>query len=334
MIRIGILIPNQAQLLDVAGPLDVFREAVVQSAGAARYALTTIAAAPSREVVASGLRLVADRSINEPPPRLDTVIVAGGPSLSNGVADPAAVEWLREQAGRVRRVASVCSGAFLLAEAGVLDDRRATTHWEHARDLERRYPRIRLEPDQIFVCDGPVCTSAGVTAGIDLALALVEADFDRELALQVARRLVVFLKRPGGQSQFSTHLAAQLAGQTAVGRVQAWALDHLDEDLSVARLAASANMSLRSFARAFKAETGATPADFVEAARVEAASRWLQDGDEPLKTIARRTGFRNVTALRRAFARKLGVTPPAYRQRFRSGDRKRPPPTPAPRGTD
>jgi transcriptional regulator GlxA family with amidase domain len=320
-LQIGILVPPEAQLLDVAGPLDVFREAVVQSGGRARYRPRIIAVTHDRQVRASGVPLVADISIFDPPPRLDTVIVAGTPKLRPALDNPDLMEWLRRQARSSRRIGSVCTGAFILGEAGVLRGRRVTTHWEHAASLAARFPEVDVQSDQIFVCDGPIWTSAGVTAGIDLALALVEADHGRDLALQISRHLVVFLKRPGGQAQFSAHLAAQVSEASPVGRVQTWLLDHLNEDLRVERLAREAAMSLRSFARAFLAETGATPADFVERARVEAACRRIEDSDDPPKAVARHVGFSGAVALRRAFIRRLGVSPRAYRERFTGSNR-------------
>jgi transcriptional regulator GlxA family with amidase domain len=215
-------------------------------------------------------------------------------------------------------VASVCSGSFLLAEAGLLDGRRATTHWVACATLAERYPEVEVDPLPIFVRDGNVTTSAGVTAGMDLALAFVEEDLGRELALQVARQLVLFLKRPGGQAQFSSQLAAQLAERAPLRELQVWIADHLDEDLSVPALAARAHMSERHFARAFRAGTGMTPAAFVEAARVERARIALESGDTPVEVVARTAGFGTVETMRRAFRRRLGVAPADYRSRFRS----------------
>jgi transcriptional regulator GlxA family with amidase domain len=215
----------------------------------------------------------------------------------------------------------VCTGTFLLAEAGLLDGRRVTTHWGWCRHLAREFPTLTVESEPIFVQDGDVYTSAGVTAGIDLCLALVEADHGRELALSVARQLVVFLKRPGGQAQFSSHLSAQLAERDAVAEVQTWIADHLDEDLSVARLAARAAMSPRHFARVFRAETGVTPARFVERARVEQARTRLEQSSVGVEEIAHACGFGTPETMRRAFLRALWVAPSEYRQRFRAAAR-------------
>jgi transcriptional regulator GlxA family with amidase domain len=230
------------------------------------------------------------------------------------------VATVRATAARARRVASVCTGTFLLAEAGLLHGKQVTTHWGRCRRLQRRYPDLTVDPDPIFVRDGDVYTSAGVTAGIDLCLALVEADHGRERALWVARQLVVFLKRPGGQAQFSSHLSAQLAERDAVAEVQTWVADHLDEDLSVARLAERAAMSPRHFARVFRAETGVTPARYVERARVEQARTRLEESNQGIEEIAYACGFGTAETMRRAFLRALRVGPSEYRQRFRAAN--------------
>src|SRR3954471_6011878 len=220
-------------------------------------------------------------------------------------------------ARRARGTTSICAGAYLLAAAGLLDGRRATTHWNYCAVLAQRYPEVEFDPDPVFVRDGNVWTSAGVTAGIDLALALVEEDLGAEVALAVARLLVVFFKRPGGQSQFSGALSVQQASRPALRELQAWIAGHLDEDLSVAALAERANLSERSFARAFRAEVGQTPAVYVEGLRVERARALLEDGAQSLDTVARAAGFSSPEVLRRAFHRRVGVSPAAYRERFR-----------------
>jgi transcriptional regulator GlxA family with amidase domain len=218
----------------------------------------------------------------------------------------------------VRRLAAVCTGTFLLAEAGLLDGRRATTHWRACEQLARRYPTITVERDPIFVRDGNVHTSAGVTAGMDLALALVEADHGRALALRVARELVMFLQRPGGQSQFSTQLAVQTADREPLRELQARIADHLADDLSVPALAAQVAMSERNFARMFTREVGLTPARFVERARVEGARRRLEESADSTDMVAAQSGFASAEVMRRSFVRLLGVPPSAYRGRFRS----------------
>jgi transcriptional regulator GlxA family with amidase domain len=228
----------------------------------------------------------------------------------------ALIRLLRAAAGRSRRVASVCTGAFLLARAGLLDGRRATTHWNSCGELARRYPAVHVESDPIFVRDGDVYTSAGVTAGIDLALALVDEDLGPKLARDVARWLVLFLRRPGGQSQFSAALAGQQAEREPLRDLQGWVMDHLDEDLTVPALAERVFMSPRNFARAFKREVGMTPAVYVETVRVERARTLLETGGEGVEQVARRCGFGTVETMRRVFRRRLGVSPGDYRQRF------------------
>ncbi len=264
----------------------------------------------------SGLRLVADRAYAEARDGIDTLIVGGG-DVAPAASDPRLRAWLQAIRPGVRRLASVCSGAFILAEAGMLDGRRATTHWLAVRLFRRLYPQIELDADAIFVRDGSIYTSAGVTAGIDMALALVEEDLGRALALDVARRLVVFLKRPGGQSQFSAHLAAQAIEAKALRGLTAWIVDHLGEDLSNERLAAHVGMSPRNFARVFRRESGCTPGKFVERARVDAARRLLEDGDHGLEAVALRCGFGSGEQMRRTFVRHVGVVPIDYRRRFR-----------------
>jgi transcriptional regulator GlxA family with amidase domain len=252
-----------------------------------------------------------------PPARaaLDTLLVAGGPGVHAAAADAVVLQWLRRRAKRARRIASVCTGAFLLAAAGLLTGRRAATHWMHCAELARRYPDVRVEPDPIFVRDGAVWTSAGVTAAIDLALALVEADVGRTLALAVARHLVMFLKRPGGQAQFSAALSLQGA-EDRFGVLHSWMAGRLADDLSLPALARKVGMSERSFSRHYVEATGITPARAVERLRVEAARHLLSDTRLPVKRIAARCGFGSEETLRRSFVRLLAATPQNYRARF------------------
>jgi transcriptional regulator GlxA family with amidase domain len=317
--RVWLLAFADAQVLDVTGPWEVF--AIANRLGnprAPRYALTLVAPAAGPFATSGGLSLVADQSLAEASGSPDTLIVAGGLGTRPPARDPRLVAWIRRTARRARRVASVCSGAFLLAEAGVLDGRRAVTHWAMCDALQRRFPAVRVERDPIFLRDGPVFTSAGVTAGMDLALALVEDDLGREIALAVARQLVLFLRRPGNQAQFSAQLSAQLAQRDDVRDVQRWIADHPESDLSVAALAPRAHMSERSFARWFAHQVGVTPGRYVEQVRVEAARRVLEESDDSIVLVARACGFGTAETMRRSFLRALRVGPTEYRRRFRS----------------
>lgn len=313
--RVEILAFRDVQLLDAAGPLQVFATANdLAGPGPAPYALHVVAAGGGQLRSSAGLGLAMEPLPSADQP-VDTLVVAGGRGVAGAVAGglPA---WVAARVPRARRVASVCTGAFLLGAAGLLDGRRAVTHWTRCSELARRHPEARVEPDPIFIRDGAVWTSAGVTAGIDLALALVEADLGRDAALAVARHLVVFLKRPGGQSQFSTVLALQSGGTRFEG-LHAWIADHLSEDLTVPRLAEAAGMSPRGFARHYRAATGLTPARALERQRVEAARRLLAETALPLKRVAERCGFGSEETLRRSFLRHVAVAPASYRQRFR-----------------
>ena len=319
MRRIWILAFPDAQLLDVAGPWEVF--ALANRAGdprAPRYAVSLVAPSAGAVTTSGGLALVAQRTLAQATGPVDTLIVAGGIGTRPAVRDVRVVRWIRRTARRARRVASVCTGAFLLAEAGVLDGRRVTTHWAMCDALQRRFPAVRVERDPIFVRDGHVFTSAGITAGIDLALELVEADYGRDVALTVARWLVMFLRRPGGQSQFSAQLAAQVAERDGLRDVQGWIAEHPESELSVAALARRAHMSARNFARAFRRETGVTPAAYVEAQRVEAARRLLETTARSVADVATACGFARVETLHRAFRRVLNIAPAQYRRHFRT----------------
>ena len=304
------------QPLDVVGPAEVF--GAVARLGRGAYTVEVVAR--ERHELASrtgGYAIVPTATTEECRGPLDTLLVAGGLGVREAERDEALVAWIARAAGRARRVGSVCTGAFLLAAAGLLDGRRATTHWASTAELARRYPAVTVDPEPIFVRDGSVWTSAGVTAGMDLALALVEDDLGAEVAREVARWMVVFLQRPGGQAQFSSHLAPPAAERPTLRELQAWMADHLAEDLRVEVLAARTCMSTRNFARAFRRETGVTPGAYVEAMRVEAARQRLEASGEPIDAIAARAGFGTPETMRRAFARQLGVAPAQYRARFR-----------------
>jgi transcriptional regulator GlxA family with amidase domain len=306
--------------LETGGPGEVFAEAMAQAPGRVEYRTRVVAADPGPIACASGLRILPDRTIFDPDEPIDTLIVAGPRSVPRPLTNPALLAWLRRRTPTIRRFGSMGTGAFLLGEAGLLDGRRVTTHWQYAADLVTACPLAIVEKDHIFVRDGALFSSAGATTGIDLALALVEEDHGRKLALAVARHLVMFLKRPGGQSQFSVHLAAQIASRSPIEQSQEWIRDNPASDLSISRLASQAGMSNRNFARVFHKEAGMTPADFVEATRVDAARRSLEETTTPLQTIAKSSGFAGTDAMRRVFLRHLGVGPGVYRQRFRSSE--------------
>jgi len=316
---VEVLAYPDVQLLDVTGPLQVFASAndFTSRAGEAQpYAIRLVAPSGLSVYASAGVALVA-----EPLPpveaSVDTLIVAGGEGVDTAALNAVLMDWLRERTKRARRTAAICTGAFLLAACGVLDGRRATTHWLHCAELARRYPAVHVESDPIFVRDDSVWTSAGVTAGIDLALALVEEDLGRTMALAVARYLVVFLKRPGGQAQFSEALSLQ-AAEDQFGALHDWVSKHLAEDLSLPVLAAQAGMSERSFSRHYAESTGLTPARAVERLRVEGARRLLLDTRLPVKRISQRCGFGSEETMRRSFLRLLSATPQDYRARFRS----------------
>lgn len=314
-LTIVLAIPPYAQPLDVSGPLAAFREANRQ-AHAALYDVRVMSTVKSKLIDIDGMAISAHATIYGADVPMDTLLVAGTYAYEQAFDMEDLQQWLQRQAPTCRRYGSVCTGAFFLGVAGLIDGVRVTTHWQQADELTKRFPKADVYADSIYVQDGPVCTSAGVTAGIDLSLKLIEDDYGRDLALKVARRLVVFLRRPGGQSQFSAHLAAQTSDSRPIQAVQQWVLDNLSANLSVPRLAGQAAMSVRNFSRVFHDETGSTPADFVERVRVDAAKRLLEDSDKALQRIAMDCGFTNVDLMRRAFIRRLGINPSDYRSRF------------------
>ncbi len=312
---IGILALPGVQLLDVAGPLDVFAEANVQS-GRTAYVPSVIATAKGPVISSSGLRVLPDQVLDfGKSAAFDTLLVAGAPHLAALAVDPVVLAWLRANARRSRRFGSVCSGAMVLAAAGLLDDRRITTHWAVADELASRFPKVRVETDALFVRDGPLRTAAGVTAGLDMALSLVEEDLGREIAKDVASQLVMFFKRPGGQLQFSRRGEANPTGRSALQAVQRWVIAHPAADASLAALSARAGLSSRHFARVFRQELGSTPSAWVEAVRIDGARELLEAGERP-KQAAAACGFGDIDTFRRAFQRRVGVTPAEYRRRF------------------
>jgi len=311
MRRVVFVVYPGITALDLVGPHEVL-------GAAGDYDLHIVATRPGPVATTRGPELVAPRALGQLRGAIDTLIVVGGEGAGRAAADPALVNGVRAAAARSRRVASVCTGAFVLAAAGVLDGKRATTHWNSCERLAHSYPQVSVDTDSIYVRDGNVWTSAGVTAGMDLALALVADDHGREVALRVARQLVMYVHRPGGQSQFSAQLDAQAAGRDPIREVQALIGEHPEHDHAVERLAACANMSARHFARVFRTEVGVTPAVYVERVRVESARRLLETTACSLDEIAIATGFGTVDTFRRAFVRRVGVSPGAYRERFRS----------------
>ncbi len=314
--RIVIAAFDDAQSLDFVGPLEVFETAERLSPG--RY--TTELRAPSKQPFAShsGLKVTPDGSLSACRGPVDTVVVAGGVGVDAAIEDPRFLAAVRSVGARSRRTASVCTGAFVLAAAGLLDGRRVTTHWAGAELLAGRFPSLKVEPDRIYVRDGSVWTSAGVTAGMDLALALVEDDLGREAALEVARWLVMYAQRSGSQAQFSEPLAAQLAEREPIREAQERVVADPSRPHTVEMLADAAGMTVRSFARAFKREVGITPAAYVETVRVDRARQLLETSTTDTATVAERCGFGTVETFRRAFRRRLGVSPGAYRDRFRA----------------
>jgi transcriptional regulator GlxA family with amidase domain len=320
--HVAILVYPGVQSLDVTGPLEVFAGAqkLIESTGRDErsYEIRTLSrdGAPLR--TSSGLTITPDARLCDAPVDIDTLIVPGGPGARQAAADRVLREWISKAASTATRTAAVCTGAFLLADAGLLAGRRATTHWAAAEALARLHPEVHVDPDPIFLRDGHIWTSAGVTAGMDLALALVEEDLDRDVALVIARQLVLFLRRPGKQSQFSATLAAQQPQREPLREVQRFVVEDVAGEHSVEAMAARAHMSPRHFARAFRAETGVTPARYVERVRLEAARRILEDTADSIAVVARACGFGTAETMRRVFLRQLEVGPAEYRRRFRS----------------
>ncbi|MEQ8266647.1 MAG: GlxA family transcriptional regulator [Parvibaculum sp.] len=323
--RVMMLVYDAAQVLDIAGPIQLLSTAVILPGGAPAYDIELVAEERGPVSTTSGLVLRVDRSIEDVSAAelagLDTLMVTGGQGSRAAMEDERLLAFVRRAALPARRVVSICTGAVILAAAGLLDGRRATTHWAYAPTMRRRFPSVTVEEDAIYVRDGKFWTSAGVTAGMDLALALIEEDTGREMALTLARQHVMYLMRPGGQSQFSAQLAAQHVEDERLARICAFVVENPRADLSVPALAARAAMSERSFARHFVAETGFTPAQFVERARLDEACRRLADGDHSLDAVSADAGFGAAERMRRAFIRHLGVTPGRYRERFRTARR-------------
>jgi transcriptional regulator GlxA family with amidase domain len=311
------------EILDLVGPFQVFARAAEMfrkehPGSPPIYSVEVITSSPQTSFVTNcGLRITAHNTFRRVRGEIDTLLVAGGSAIEQDEINSDVVRWLRKIAGRVRRIGSVCTGAMLLARAGLLDGRRATTHWNWCHVLIKRAPRTDVDPNPIFIRDENVYTSAGVTAGMDLALALVEEDYGSRLALQVARNLVLYLRRPGGQSQFSAALSLQLTDRKPLRELESWVLDNLNKPLTVPVLAQRVAMSPRNFARVFTKEMKTTPAKFVERLRVEAARRRLEESHNSMETISSECGFGNVNSMRNVFQRTLKIAPGQYRHHFR-----------------
>jgi transcriptional regulator GlxA family with amidase domain len=314
--RIVILAFPGVQPLDVIGPTEVFTGADRLSGGGA-YEVEVVAQTAEPITARTGAYgLVPKTTTARCRGPIDTLMVGGGFGVEKAADDAGLIRWIRSAARRSQRVCSVCTGSFLLAKAGLLEGRTVTTHWSGTAELAKRHPELTVDPNPIFVRDGDVWTSAGVTSGMDLSLALVEEGLGREVAAEVARWLVLFLQRPGGQAQFSSHLAAQLAERRPLRELQSWIADNLESDLRVEMLAERAAMSPRNFARFFRREIGLTPASYVEELRVERARQLLEESADPIELISVRCGFGTPETMRRAFGRRVGVPPAEYRARF------------------
>ena len=313
--RVALIGYDGVQSLDLTGPLEVFTVAN-RFAGARAYEVVVASPNGGEIVTNAGLRIAGTQRLTGLPEELDTVLVAGGETGLGELASGELGAWLRDRAARTRRIGSVCDGALVLAAAGLLDGRRATTHWKACDLMASRWPAVRVEPDAIFVADPPFYTSAGITAGMDLCLAFVEADLGADVALATARQLVLFMRRPGGQSQFSAGLKVEPAAPPRLARLIGEITGDPSGDLSLPALAARAGMSERTFSRRFRRFAGATPAAFVELARIDRAKTLLEQSEWPLARIAEQAGFGSLDALHRAFRKRVGATPADYRARF------------------
>jgi transcriptional regulator GlxA family with amidase domain len=312
---IAILLYPDMLMLDMAGPAEVFSIANRYLGQEQGYRITTIGAPDTQVRASNGIALQADLRLQDAPLAWDLLLVPGGPGAYNG-QHHTDLTWLRDAAGVSRRFGSICTGAFLLGEAGLLDDRQVTTHWHYITRLKQRFPRVAVETDKIFVKDGNLLTSGGITAGIDMALSVVSEDHGHRVALDVAKVLLVVMQRQGGQAQFSPLVAELATDDSPIAQVQRHVLEHLDEPFTIERLAGLAAMSPRHFARQFGRETGTTPMEFIQRARVDRARQLLETGDLPLKTVAFRSGFGSTRHMRLAFTDRLGLTPDQYRRQF------------------
>ncbi|WAF88248.1 GlxA family transcriptional regulator [Metapseudomonas otitidis] len=315
MKNVAVLVYPDVLMLDVSGPVEVFSIANRYLPPEQQYRVFTVSTREAIVRASNGMRLVADHLLDDAPRELDLLLVPGGPGAYN-FNQPELLPWLRETVARTPRHGSICTGAFILGEAGLLDERRVTTHWNYTERLARRFPRAQVEVDRIYLQDGELVTSGGITAGIDMALAILADDHGRKIAVDVAKVLLVAMKRQGGQAQFSPLLAEVAREDTPIARAQRHVLEHLAEDLNVEALAGVAGLSSRHFARLFTREVGMTPTAFIHDARIDHARHLLESTDLPLKTIAFRSGFGSVRCMRELFTERLGLTPAQYRHQF------------------
>ena len=323
MKKIAIVVFDDAQVLDVAGPMEMFRGATLavrerRAQTAAAYQTHVVAREAGPVKTSCGLTILATDSFARGPREVDTLIVAGG-VMDAALGDEALLEYVRATARAARRVVATGTGTFVLASAGLLDGRRATTHWRACKSLADLFPKVKVVADQVFVRDGPYLTSAGASAALDQSLALVQEDFGKDIAMSVAHRKVMFLRRTGGESQVSTHLAAQMIGHEGLARLADWILANTSRDITAEMLAEQSAMSARTLSRLFAKELGMTPAGFIERARLEVARRLLEESDMRIDMIARKSGFGSEERLRRTFVRVLDMTPREYHERFRGG---------------
>lgn len=317
IMKVAIVVFDGVQALDVAGPMDVFAEANNSLRQEQQYQVSLVGMHAGSVRCANGLQLNVELAYSQYEDQPDLLLVAGGPKLPDMQPTPSFLEWLSEKAQGSRRFGSVCNGAFPLGHAGLLNGKDVTAHWHHVDRLAAQFPRARVRPDKIFVRDGSLFTCAGVTAGVDLCLALVAEDWGHELALRIAKQLIVYIRRDGGQSQYSPYLAAGPKEETIVAKVLRYVTDRISEQLSIEELADAVAVSRRTFSRVFAKDAHMTPSAFVEQVRVDFARKLLEETDLPLKTVAFRCGFHSANHMRIIFARRLDTTPREYRQRFR-----------------
>lgn len=315
--KVAIVVFDGVQALDVAGPLDVFAEANTFLPEHQRYEVSVVGNKAGTVSCSNGMQLAVSSGFADQDIQWDLLLVAGGPQLPDYPLPDEFLAWLRNQARDANRFGSVCNGAFVLARAGLLAGKEVTTHWADASRLSNEFPDANVQPDRIFVRDGRLFTSAGVTAGIDLCLSLVAEDWGHELAVRVAKRLVVYIQREGGQSQYSPYIGAGKDEDPILSKVYRYVSEHITDALSIEQLASAASVSRRTLSRVFAKYAKVTPSVFVEQVRVDTARKLLEDSDAPLKTVAFKCGFHSATHMRTTFSRRLNVTPQQYRQRFR-----------------